>query len=105
MESLLTILSLAEVHQQRPESMAYLKQHVKEGTLYGKYSAEGVPLTDIRSTAIYAITAMIGSVTGDQELYESSIEQMNKFQINDTNSELEGGSATPAASRPIHSIM
>lgn len=34
-ESLLTILSLAEVKQQNPSSIWYLKEHVKKGTLYG----------------------------------------------------------------------
>ncbi|OAB43359.1 glycosyl hydrolase family 8 [Paenibacillus glacialis] len=89
-ESLLTVLSLTEVKQQNPLSIRYLKEHVKSGTLYGQYNREGRPTTDIQSTAIYAIAAMIGSQLGDKELYEDSIRRMSQYQIHDTNSQLYG---------------
>ena len=89
-ESLLTILSLAEVKQQNPSSIRYLKEHVKKGTLYGQYTREGTPTNDIQSTAIYAITSMIGSQIGDKELYEDSIRRMSQYQIEDTYSHIYG---------------
>lgn len=89
-ESMLTILSLAEVDNYRPESIAFIKKHVQEGTLYGKYTRDGKRATDIQSTAIYAIAAMIGSEIGDQELYQKSIEQMERFQVLQEDSELYG---------------
>jgi hypothetical protein len=90
-ESLLTILALAEVKQHNPESIRYLKEQVRAGTLYGQYTKEGKPTNDIRSTAIYAISAMIGSQLGDGPLYEDSIRRMNEFQVRDAASPLNGG--------------
>ncbi|OMD81784.1 hypothetical protein BSK50_01570 [Paenibacillus odorifer] len=90
-ESLLSILALAEVDQQKSSSINFIKQQVEAGTLYGQYSREGKPLNDIRSTAIYAITAMIGAEIGDDALYRKSIERMNEFRITDAGSSLYGG--------------
>ncbi|MFE5322818.1 hypothetical protein ACFQ88_29455 [Paenibacillus sp. NPDC056579] len=90
-ESLLTIFSLAEVRQHQPESIRFLKKQVLAGTLFGQYTRDGKPANDIRSTAIYAIAAMIGSELGDKELYEASIRRMNEFQIRNTGSVLDGG--------------
>lgn len=90
-ESLLTILNLAEVKQEQAASIRYIKDQVKAGTLYGQYDRNGKPLNDVRSTGIYAISAMIGSVIKDQELYADSILKMNEFQIHDPQSPLNGG--------------
>jgi len=90
-ESLLTILSLAEVGMAKASSIDYIEQQVEEGKLYGQYTRDGVPTTDIRSTAIYAITAMIGSEIGDEALYLKSIARMNEFRVQDKNSTLYGG--------------
>lgn len=90
-ESLLSILALAEVDQHKSSSIEYIKQQVEAETLYGQYTREGKPLNDIRSTAIYAITAMIGSEIGDGALYRTSIERMNEFRITDVSSNLYGG--------------
>ncbi|NQX59141.1 hypothetical protein [Paenibacillus qinlingensis] len=90
-ESLLTILNLAEVKLEQPASIRYIKDQVKAGTLYGQYDRDGKPLNEVRSTAIYAISAMIGSVIKDQELYADSILKMNEFQIHDAQSPLHGG--------------
>ena len=90
-ESLLTILNLAEVKQEQAASIRYIKDQVKAGTLYGQYDRNGKPINEVRSTAIYAISAMIGSVIKDQELYADSILKMNEFQIHDPQSPLYGG--------------
>lgn len=63
---------------------------MKSGTLYGQYTREGIPTNTIQSTAIYALTAMIGSELDDQELYENSIQRMSQFQVNDAGSPLYG---------------
>lgn len=90
-ESLLTVLSLAEIGQHEQESMDYIKQHVKNGTLYGHYTKEGAPITEVQSTAIYAIAAMIGSQLGDKQLYTDSIAKMEQYQVLDPSHELYGG--------------
>lgn len=89
-ESLLTILSLVEVGKQQARSIDYIKTQVEQGTLYGRYSRDGKPLTDIQSTAIYAITAIIGSELRDEKLYRDSIERMEQFQVLEQDSELYG---------------
>lgn len=95
-ESMLTILSLAEAGLQRNESIRFIKDQVLSRTLYGAYGLDGTAKNDIQSTAIYAIAAMIGSVTGDKDLYKSSIEAMNQFQITELSSPLFGGFGDPS---------
>lgn len=90
-ESLLSILHLAENSRQKPASIRYIKEQVEAGTLYGQYKPDGQPANDIRSTAVYALTAMIGAVLEDRSLYENSIERMNEFRITDAVSPLYGG--------------
>ncbi len=94
-ESLLSILNLAEVDRQKPQSIRYIKEQVEAGTLYGQYTRDGQPANDIRSTAIYALTAMIGAEIGDDSLYSRSIERMNEFRVTDTGSVLYGGFGNP----------
>lgn len=89
-ESLLTILSLVEVDQHKAASIDFIKERVERGELFGRYSHDGKPLTDVQSTAIYAITAMIGSELGDQPLYEASINRMEQYQILQNDHELYG---------------
>lgn len=96
-ESLLTILHLAELGLQKPASIRYITEQVEAGTLYGKYSRDGQPMNDVRSTAIYALTAMIGAELGDSSLYQSSIARMNEFRVTDAASPLYGGFGDPAA--------
>ncbi|WP_138752528.1 hypothetical protein [Paenibacillus sinopodophylli] len=96
-ESMLTILALSEVGLQQTASISYLKEHVKNGTLYGQYTKDGAALTEIESTAIYAIAAMIAAEIGDKSLYEDSMEQMNQFRIVDASSKFQGGFADEAS--------
>ncbi|MFC4779211.1 hypothetical protein ACFO9Q_20660 [Paenibacillus sp. GCM10023252] len=95
-ESLLTILHLAEVQAHQPASIAYLKERVTKGDLYGQYTREGVPTTTIQSTAIYAIAAMIFSQVGDVYMYKESIARMNQYQVQQEGSPLNGGFGDPA---------
>lgn len=92
-DSMLTILHLAETRQARETSIRYLKEQVQAGALYGQYTREGVPVNAVQSTAIYAIAAMIGAEVGDRSLYEQSIRRMNEFQIKQTDSPFYGGFA------------
>ncbi|WP_169449389.1 hypothetical protein [Paenibacillus assamensis] len=90
-ESLLTILSLVEVKQHNPASITFIKDQVQAGTLFGHYTKEGKAATDIQSTAIYAITAMIGSELGDKDLYKTSIQRMEQYQVRNSGTKLDGG--------------
>ncbi|WP_239004650.1 glycosyl hydrolase family 8 [Paenibacillus tepidiphilus] len=90
-ESLLSILHLTEMGRHNPQSIRFINERVDAGTLYGQYRRDGVPANDIRSTAIYALAAMIGREAGDEGLYRRSIERMNEFRITDEASPLYGG--------------
>ncbi|MCM3629679.1 hypothetical protein M3194_20270 [Paenibacillus glycanilyticus] len=102
-ESLLTVLSLAEIGQERTASITYLKQSVEAGTLYGRYHRDGRPATDIQSTAAYAIAAMIGSTIGDKALYEGSLRRMEQYRVEDEASPL-AGSFGNAATEEVYSF-
>lgn len=96
-ESLLTILHLAESGREKPASIRYIAEQVEAGTLYGKYTRDGQPANEVRSTAIYALAAMIGAELGDSSLYQSGIKRMNEFRVTDAASPLYGGFGDPAA--------
>lgn len=92
-EALLTALNLAEVGLCPTETLAFVKENVAAGTLYAYYNREGEPTTNVESTAIYAICALLGKAVQDEALYENSIQQMNRFQVLNTESEVYGGFA------------
>lgn len=94
-ESMLTVLALAEAGQHEEASVRFIKEKVLGDALYGEYSRDGEPLTDIQSTAIYAIAAMIGSETGDRELYEGAIHRMEAYRVEAADNPLHGGFGDP----------
>ncbi|WP_217597340.1 hypothetical protein [Cohnella sp. GbtcB17] len=95
-ESLVTILHLSEAGLAHPESIAYIKKQVDAGTLFGTYSRTGAAENDVRSTAIYALAAMIGSSAGDKALYEQAIARMNELRTTGSGGPLDGGFGDPA---------
>jgi hypothetical protein len=102
-ESLLTVLSLTEIGKERAPSITYIKNAVEAGTLYGRYNREGKPITDIQSTAAYAIAAMIGSTIEDKALYEDSIHRMELYRIEDGTSPINGSFGN-AATEEVYSF-
>lgn len=89
-EASLTVLHLVEADYDAKEAVNFLRERVAQGNLYTHYSLDGEPVTDIQSTAIYAICAMIASEIGDKEFYEESITQMSKWQVLNSESEIYG---------------
>lgn len=89
-ENILTVLHLAEVGMHKEETINWLKNQLKQGGIYGSYDRNGVMLSNVESTAIYATIAQIGKTIGDMELYTLAIEHMLRFQISDSNSTLKG---------------
>ncbi|MGX7418131.1 hypothetical protein ACWOFR_04930 [Carnobacterium gallinarum] len=90
-ESLLTILRLAEVNQAKTESLNFVKQQVANGKLANRYSPTGKVTDTNQSAAAYGIAAMIASEVGDQEFYDLAMDHMEASQINDSASPLNGG--------------
>lgn len=85
-----TLLHLAEIEELPSSSLQWLKQRVSEGTLYGSYSITGEALTDIQSTAAYAIAARIAVAAHDESLYYQCIQRMEQYKINDPSHEMFG---------------
>lgn len=92
-QALLTVLNLARVGECPQSSAAYIKRKAADGALYGGYRTDGTNTSRVESTAIYAVCARIGKALGDEELYETSIAQMNRFQVLDAESEVYGAFA------------
>lgn len=78
-----TLLHLAQIGELPEVSLQWLKQNVSEGTLYGSYSITGEALTDIQSTAAYALAARIAALMNDSVFYEQCIERMEQYHITD----------------------
>lgn len=92
-QSLLTVLNLAQVGESSQSSIDFIKKNAERGTLYGSYGIDGKAKSNVESTAIYAICADIGRAAGDEALYETAIAQMNRFQVLDENSKVFGAFA------------
>ena len=80
-ESLLSILYLAEIGEQKQESIDYIKEAVTTGTLYNKYDLQGNPVDKSQSSASYAIVAMIAKEINDKDLYQQALQIIHNFQI------------------------
>lgn len=85
-----TLYHLASIDALPPSSLNWLKERVAEGTLYGSYSTSGVALTDIQSTAAYAIAARIAVAINDKDFYEQCISRMEQYKITDHSSDMYG---------------
>lgn len=92
-EALLTAFHLAEAGSCPLKTVEWLKQNLDSGPIYGTYSTTGDPLTEVESTAVYALCMMLGAQTGEQEIYEAARERMLAFQVTDSTSEVYGGFA------------
>lgn len=92
-EALLSVLNLARVDKCPQTTINYLKKQVEKGDVYGSYSMDGEKQTDVQSTAIYALCALIGAEVKDEDLLNDSIARMNELQVMDKNNPTYGGFA------------
>lgn len=92
-EATLTVLNLAYVGECPQQSIDFLKQTISKGPIYGMYDTSGNGISEIESTAIYAICAQIAKVIEDEEMQSMCIEKMNRFQVLDETSEVYGAFA------------
>lgn len=94
-ESLLSILYLAEIGKAKPESIQYIKERVTTGTLYNAYTPEGEVVDKNQSAASYAIVAMIAKEIKDDFLYDQSMKILKNYQIMNPKSPIYGGIGNP----------
>ncbi|GFP75105.1 glycosyl hydrolase family 8 [Clostridium fungisolvens] len=90
--SLITSLYLKQDGGDITTTVNWVKERlVTDGALYAMYDINtGKPSTDIRSTAIYSVAAMIAKQSGDTELYNLLIKKLLEFQVVDKNNEIYG---------------
>lgn len=96
-ESLLSILYLAEIGKAKPESIQYIKERVTTGTLYNTYTPEGEVVDKSQSAASYAIVAMIAKEINDDFLYKQSMKILKNYQIMNPKSPIYGGIGNPTS--------
>lgn len=90
-DSLMVVLHLSEIGQQKSQTISWIKEQINSGALYGEYDVvTAQKMNNIESTAIYALTARIAKNIDDDELYNKSIEKMITLQIKNTNSYIYG---------------
>lgn len=92
-ESLLTALHLSEVGRCPEGTIRWLKAALAAGAVYGEYTQVGEPVTEVQSTAIYALCALLGINEGEPELVRAAMERLLSFQITDPASALYGAFA------------
>ncbi len=95
-ESLLTMYHLSLVNSCPKTSLDYLKKTVQNGKIYAVYNADGTPQSDVESTAVYALCALIGLSEEDSELYHAAISRMLPFQVTNEKSPVYGAFADAA---------
>jgi len=94
-DNLMVVLHLSEMGLVRKETMTWLNQRMKNNQkIYSKYNIRtGKAVSNIESTAIYALLARIYKNSGNQEMYNLAIKEMLRFQVKNTSSEMYGSFA------------
>lgn len=95
-QSLITAINLSDIGQCPEQTIDFIEEKVKNKNLFGSYSSTGSPTDNIKSTAVYALAAILGSKTGNKELEDAAIDVMIQFQVLDEHNELYGGFANTA---------
>lgn len=99
-EALVTVLHLSEIGEEKVETIAWLKEQVKNGTLYGRYTVEGKVSDgyEYESTAAYALAVLIGKEINDFELIDNALVKMERMKIDDPQNKYYGAFGNPDGS-------
>lgn len=91
-DSLLVVMHLSEIGKAKKESIRWIREQIyNNNAIFSKYSCEnGKPLSNMESTAIYAITARIAKNINDKVLYEKAMKRMLSLQIKSDKSIIQG---------------
>lgn len=95
-EALLTALHLSQVGEGSPATLRWVKAALAQGGVVGAYTPQGAPASEIESTAIYALCALLGEAEGDGALIDAAVERLRAFQVTDPQSALYGAFANAA---------
>lgn len=91
-EALLTLYHLCGTELLQPDSLTWLKNAIRTGTLAARYEVDGTPVPGYQydSTAVFAIAALIGQASGDAELYSCARAKMEQARVSDPESPFFG---------------
>lgn len=90
-KTLMSVLFLAEEGECKEQTIEWLKETLKSDKVYIAYDKnEGIPLTNVESSNIYALIAQIGKAINDRELHTLAIEHMIRFQVIQSNDQVKG---------------
>lgn len=92
-EAMYTLYQLALAGRLKETSKEWIREHLRGDGIMAGYDVEGniVPGKGFESTGVYALAALIGLATGDEELVTMAVARMEKNRIFDSSSSLDGG--------------
>lgn len=100
-ESLMTVYHLAQRGKVKTQTLDWLKNAVKSGSLSVRYTKDGTPVEKYREAtpSVYALTAMIALETGDEKLFTEALCRMEQFRIFNSSSKKNGSFKTSSTNK------
>ncbi len=91
-QSVYTLLHLAEVGEYDREGLKWLwNEYEKHGKIYVSYSSETYePVTDVESTALYALAARLFFLANEPQKSEKLLKESQRFQVLNEASDIYG---------------
>lgn len=90
LHSVMILYYLCQTDNHTQEDIDWWKRKLLNGPIYTKYSEEGMAVTNMQSSAIYAFIMLLAQQIEDHELYELSKSFLYKLQITNPISEIYG---------------
>jgi len=90
--TLYTALSMAEAGIFDDELLNWLRKEMEKGKVYAWYNPYSQkPVSDMESTAVYALGSIFAGLSGDEVLSQKLLDRMLEFMVTDENSQYYGG--------------
>ncbi len=98
-EALYTLWNLAKADKLSEKSESWLLERAKSDTLAARYNTDGSVVAgfDYHSTAVYALSYLIGQETDNTELMRISLMRMERYRIGDSDEAYYGAFGDPNA--------
>lgn len=92
MYSLYTALCMAEAGIYDNELLSWLGSEMEKGKVYAWYNPHSKkPVSDMESTAVYALGSIFAGLSGDEVLSQKLLDRMLEFMVTDEDSKYYGG--------------
>ena len=106
-ESLMTVYHLAQQGKVKKATLEWLKETMNTTGIYAKYNADGTAIQrySYETPSVYALTALIGLETGDQELFTDALIQMEQCRTFDAASAANGSFSSKASDQALEQCL